>query len=162
MSSRLRRRGGKKRGSKGRWWDRKYRVWTTLCVASRMLLLHMQEIVFVDSQEGLLSSRGGGGRHTGTRLTTVNVTCGQVWQPVIRICALNLSHPKCTHTTVNTHMHTHTHTNTVNTHPEQWAAVYDVATGSSWGFGALLKVRLLSYLRLEPLTFGLRVRLSNH
>ncbi len=40
-----------------------------------MLLLHMQEIVFVDSQEGLLSSRGGGGggggggRHTGTRLT---------------------------------------------------------------------------------------------
>ncbi len=34
---------------------------TTLCVASRMLLLHMQEMVFVDSQEGLLSSRGGGG-----------------------------------------------------------------------------------------------------
>ncbi len=27
-----------------------------------MLLLHMQEIVFVDSQEGLLSSRGGGGQ----------------------------------------------------------------------------------------------------
>ncbi len=26
-----------------------------------MLLLHMQEMVFVDSQEGLLSSRGGGG-----------------------------------------------------------------------------------------------------
>ncbi len=26
-----------------------------------MLLLHMQEIVFVDSQEGLLSSRGAGG-----------------------------------------------------------------------------------------------------
>ncbi len=26
-----------------------------------MLLLHMQEIVCVDSQEGLLSSRGGGG-----------------------------------------------------------------------------------------------------
>ncbi len=26
-----------------------------------MLLLHMQEIVFVNSQEGLLSSRGGGG-----------------------------------------------------------------------------------------------------
>ncbi len=37
-----------------------------------MLLFHMQAIVFVDSQEGLLSSRGGGGgggRHTGTRLT---------------------------------------------------------------------------------------------
>ncbi len=26
-----------------------------------MLLLHMQEIVFFDSQEGLLSSQGGGG-----------------------------------------------------------------------------------------------------
>ncbi len=44
-----------------------------------MLLLHMQEIVFVDSQEGLLSSRGGGGggeggpRHTGTRLTPVRL-----------------------------------------------------------------------------------------
>ncbi len=30
-----------------------------------MLLLHMQEIVFVDSQEGLLSSRGGGGGEGG-------------------------------------------------------------------------------------------------
>ncbi len=41
-----------------------------------MLLLHMQEIVFVDSQEGLLSSRGGGGgdRHTGTRLTQKKTT----------------------------------------------------------------------------------------
>ncbi len=29
-----------------------------------MLLLHMQEIVFVDSQEGHLSSRGGGGGQT--------------------------------------------------------------------------------------------------
>ncbi len=54
--------GEEERGGKGRWWDRKYRVWTTLCVASRMLLLHMQEIVFVDSQEGLLSSWGGGGQ----------------------------------------------------------------------------------------------------
>ncbi len=35
-----------------------------MCVASRMLLLHMQEIVFVDSQEGLLSSRGGEGAQT--------------------------------------------------------------------------------------------------
>ncbi len=39
--------------------------------------LHMQEMVFVDSQEGLLSSRGGGGgRHTGTRLTKLI----NVWQ----------------------------------------------------------------------------------
>ncbi len=48
------RRGG------GRWWDRQYRVWTTRCVASWMLLLHMQEIVPVDFRRGLLSSRGGG------------------------------------------------------------------------------------------------------
>ncbi len=31
------------------------------------------------------------------------VTCGQVWLPILRICALHLTHPKCTHTAVNTH-----------------------------------------------------------
>ncbi len=37
-----------------------------------MLLLHMQEIVFVDFSGGpFVLSRGGGGRHTGTRLTSV-------------------------------------------------------------------------------------------
>ncbi len=38
---------------------RPYRVYR---VQGVMLLFHMQEIVFVDSQEGLLSSRGGGGQ----------------------------------------------------------------------------------------------------
>ncbi len=37
------------------------------------------------------------------------------------------------------HTHSSEHTHTVNTHPEQWAAIYAVAPGSSWGFGALLK-----------------------
>ncbi len=40
-----------------------------------MLLLHMQEMFFVDFQGGpFVLSRGGGGgcRHTGTRLTVVN------------------------------------------------------------------------------------------
>ncbi len=27
-----------------------------------------------------------------------DVTCGQVWLPVLGICALHLTHPKCTHT----------------------------------------------------------------
>ncbi len=49
------------------------------------------------------------------------VKCGRVWWPILGICALHLTHPKCTHTVVNTHTHTHTHT-AVNTHPEQWAA----------------------------------------
>ncbi len=34
-----------------------------------------------------------------------DVTCGQVWWPILRICALHLTHPKCTHTAVNTHTH---------------------------------------------------------
>ncbi len=48
---------------------------------------------------------------------------------------------KCTHTAVNTH--------TVNTHPEQWAAIYAVALGSSWGFGALSKGTSVVVLRVE-------------
>ncbi len=65
----MRRRGGRKGGARED--DETVSTGCELCVASRMLLLHMQEIVFVDSQEGLLSSQGGGrgGRHTGTRLT---------------------------------------------------------------------------------------------
>ncbi len=32
-------------------------------------------------------------------------TYDQVWWPILGICALHLSHPKCTHTAVNTHTH---------------------------------------------------------
>ncbi len=35
--------------------------------------------------------------------------------PTLGICALHLTHPRCTHTAVNKH--------TMNTHPEQWAAM---------------------------------------
>ncbi len=54
--------------------------------------------------------------------------------PILRFCALHLTHPKCTHTIVNTH------TPTVNTHPEQWAAILLRRPGSSWRSGALLRV----------------------
>ncbi len=36
-------------------------------------------------------------------VTLRDVTCGQVWLPILGICALHLTHPKCTHTAVNTH-----------------------------------------------------------
>ncbi len=45
--------------------------------------------------------------------------CGQVWCPMLGICALHLTHPNA-HT--QKWIHTHTHTHTVNTRPEQWAA----------------------------------------
>ncbi len=48
-----------------------------------------------------------------------DVTYDQVWWPILGICALHLSHPKCTHT--------------VNTHPEQWAAIYAAAPGEQPG-----------------------------
>ncbi len=60
------------------------------------------------------------------------VTCGQVWRPILGICALHLTNP-CAHTQSSEHTHT------VNTHPEQWAAILLRRPGSSWGFGALLK-----------------------
>ncbi len=57
-------------------------------------------------------------------LFLVKVTCGQVWWPLLGICALHLTHPKCTHTHSREHTHTHSseHTHhehtpgTVNTH----------------------------------------------
>ncbi len=36
--------------------------------------------------------------------TVLKVICGQVWWPKLVICALHLTHPKCTHTAVNTHL----------------------------------------------------------
>ncbi len=39
-----------------------------------------------------------------------DATFGQVWWPILGICALHLTHPTCTHTAVNTpthHEHTH-------------------------------------------------------
>ncbi len=42
------------------------------------------------------------------------------------------THPKCTHT----------HTHTVNTHPEQWAAIYAAAPGEQWGVRCLAQGHL--------------------
>ncbi len=44
------------------------------------------------------------------RKSEFDVTYGQVWWPILEIRALHLTHPKCTHTAVNTH-------------PEQWAVL---------------------------------------
>ncbi len=38
------------------------------------------------------------------------MTCDQVWLPIHGICALHLTHPKCTHSSEHTHTHIHTHT----------------------------------------------------
>ncbi len=76
-----------------------------------------------------------------------DVTYSQVWWPILGIRALHLTHPKCTHTAVNTHTHTHTHT--VNTHPEQWAAIYAAAPGEQLGVRALLKGTSVVVLRVE-------------
>ncbi len=68
------------------------------------------------------------------------VKCGQVWWPILRICALHLTHPKCTHTAVNTHTHTQQWTHTRSSGQPMLRP-----PGSIWGFGALLKG-----LRLNP------------
>ncbi len=59
-----------------------------------------------------------------------DVTFSQVWWPILGIRALHLTHPKCTHTAVNTHTHsrehthtqpwTHTHTAVKHTHTQPW------------------------------------------
>ncbi len=80
---------------------------------------------------------------------------------------------------VRTHSSEHTHT--VNTHPEQWAAIYAAAPGEQLGVRCLAEGHLSRGIegeesavhslppptipagpRLELATFRLRVRLSNH
>ncbi len=57
------------------------------------------------------------------------VVCGRVWWPILGICALHLTHPKCTHTAVNTH-------------PEQWAAIYAAPPGEQLGVRCLAQGHL--------------------
>ncbi len=59
-----------------------------------------------------------------------DMTYGQEWWPILGICALHLSHPKCTHTAVNTHTHT------------RWAAIYAVAPGEQLGVRCLAQGHL--------------------
>ncbi len=70
------------------------------------------------------------------------VTYDQVWWPILGICALHLTHPKCTHTAVNTH--------TPWTHTRSSGQPFMLRRpGSSWGFGALLKGTSVVVLRVE-------------
>ncbi len=71
-----------------------------------------------------------------------DVTHDQVWWPILRTCALHSTHPKCTHTAVNTH--------------KPWTHILSRGQplmlqrlGSSWGFGALLKGTSVVVLRVE-------------
>ncbi len=77
-------------------------------------------------------------------------------------------------------VHTHTAVNTVNTHPEQWAAIYAAAPGEQLGFSACSRAprrgieggesavhslpppTIPAGPRLELTTFQLWVQLSNH
>ncbi len=72
------------------------------------------------------------------------VTYGQVWWPILGIRALHLTHPKCTHTAVNTHTHTPW------THTRSSGQPFMLRRpGNSWGFGALLKGTSVVVLRVE-------------
>ncbi len=70
------------------------------------------------------------------------MTCGQLCLHILRFCALHLTHPKCTHTAVNTHtLWTHTRSSGqpfLLRHP-----------GSNWGFCALLKGTSVVVLKVE-------------
>ncbi len=64
------------------------------------------------------------------------VTYDQVWWSILGICALRLTHPKCTHTAVNTH-------------PDQWAAIYAAAPGEQLGVRWLAQGHLVVVLKVE-------------
>ncbi len=68
--------------------------------------------------------------------TESDETYYQVWWHILRIRALHLTHPKCTHTDSCEHTHT------VNTHPEQWAAIYAAAPGEQLGVRCLAQGHL--------------------
>ncbi len=70
------------------------------------------------------------------------MTYDQVWWPILGICALHLSHSKCTHTAVNTHT-PRTHTRSNGQPFILWCP------GSSWGFSALLKGTSVMVLRVK-------------
>ncbi len=72
----------------------------------------------------------------------VKVTYGKVWWPILGICALHLTHPKCT----NTHSSEHTPW----THTRSSGQPFMLRPqGSSWGFGVLLKGTSVMVLKVE-------------
>ncbi len=78
------------------------------------------------------------------------VTCGQVWWPILGICALHLTHPKCTHTR------------------SSGQPFMLRRPGSSWGSGALFKgtsvvvlwVKRALYIQSPHLQYLLDLRLE--
>ncbi len=61
-----------------------------------------------------------------------DVTYSQSWWPILGICALLLTHPRCTHTQQWTHTH--------REHTQSSGQSFMLRRpGSSWGFSALLK-----------------------
>ncbi len=69
------------------------------------------------------------------------------WWPMLGICALHLTHPKCTHTHAHAHAHAHTHT---HTHTRSSGQPFMVRRpGSSWGFSVLLKGTSVVLLKVE-------------
>ncbi len=95
------------------------------------------------------------------------MTCSRVWCPILWICALHLTHPSA-----------HTQQQVVNTHTEQWAAIF-CCGAQGWIVGSLhwsrvsphlvvLKVKALvihsrhlqsvSVPRLEPKSNSLTIR----
>ncbi len=69
--------------------------------------LHYREQKVSDLMSPLLTSRLQAATLTSRWQTRKgkDVMCGQVWWPILRICALHLTHPSA-HTAVNTHTHT--------------------------------------------------------
>ncbi len=72
------------------------------------------------------------------------MTYSQVWWPILWICALQLTHPKWTHT-----HREHTHTHREHTHPEQWADIYAAAPGEQLGVRCLAQGHSVMVLRVE-------------
>ncbi len=68
-----------------------------------------------------------------------NVTSDQVLWPILGICALHLTHPKCTHTAVNTHTPwTHTRSSGQLFILRRWGAVGgSVPCSNHWLFAAV-------------------------
>ncbi len=88
------------------------------------------------------------------------VTCGQVWWPILGIRALHFTHPSA-------HTHSSEHAHTVNTHPEPWAAIYAATLGELLGVQCLVQGSHLSNVieggesSVHSLTIPARTRDSN-
>ncbi len=71
------------------------------------------------------------------------VTKGQVWWPILWICALQLTHPKCTHTAVNTQTHCEHTPGALGSH------YYVAAPGEQLGVQCLAQGHLVVVLKVE-------------